>query len=260
MSQELSNQTKPSALALMAGRLNVDPNKLLSTLKNTVFKGASDDELLALVVISNEYKLNPMLKEIYAYPSKGGVTPVVSVDGWNKLANSHPQMDGIEFDFDHDAAGKLLSCTCTVWRKDRSKPVKVTEYLSECRRSTEPWKMEHRMLRHKALIQGTRVAFGFSGIVDEDEVPNLRDVTPAKIPSVSFLPEKQAAPAIEQDSPKGVIERINDAGLKWGDVGKVAEANGILVLPKPWADQPDEIKAEVEEVLEALISQAKEGK
>jgi hypothetical protein len=116
------------------------------------------------------------------------------------------------------------------------------------------------MLRHKALIQGTRVAFGFSGIVDEDEVPNLRDVTPAKIPSVSFLPEKQAAPAIEQESPKGVIDRINDAGLKWGDVGKVAEANGILVLPKPWADQPDEIKAEVEEVLEALISQAKEGK
>jgi recombination protein RecT len=94
---------------------------------------------------------------------------------------------------------------------------------------------------------------------DDDKLAE-RDVTPAKIPSVSFLPEKQAAPAIEQDSPKGVIERINDAGLKWGDVGKVAEANGILVLPKPWADQPDEIKAEVEEVLEALISQAKEGK
>jgi recombination protein RecT len=94
---------------------------------------------------------------------------------------------------------------------------------------------------------------------DDDKLAE-RDVTPAKIPSVSFLPEKQAAPAIEQDSPKGVIERINDAGLKWGDVGKVAEANGILVLPKPWADQPDEIKAEVEEVLEALINQAKEGK
>jgi recombination protein RecT len=94
---------------------------------------------------------------------------------------------------------------------------------------------------------------------DDDKLAE-RDVTPAKIPSVSFLPEKQAAPAIEQESPKGVIERITDAGLKWGDVGKVAEANGILVLPKPWADQPDEIKAEVEEVLEALINQAKEGK
>jgi recombination protein RecT len=94
---------------------------------------------------------------------------------------------------------------------------------------------------------------------DDDKLAE-RDVTPAKIPSVSFLPEKPTVPAIEQDSPKGVIERITDAGLKWGDVGKVAEANGILVLPKPWADQPDEIKAEVEEVLEALINQAKEGK
>jgi hypothetical protein len=92
------------------------------------------------------------------------------------------------------------------------------------------------------------------------EIAPPRDVTPAKVPSVSFLTEKQAVPAIEQESPKGVIERITDAGLKWGDVGRVAEANGILVLPKPWADQPDEIKAEVEEVLEALINQAKEGK
>jgi recombination protein RecT len=95
---------------------------------------------------------------------------------------------------------------------------------------------------------------------DDDKLAE-RDVTPAKIPSVSFLPEKQAAPAIEQESPKGVIERITDAGLKWGDVGKVAEANGILVaIGKPWDQQSDFIQGEVEEVLEALISQAKEGK
>jgi recombination protein RecT len=95
---------------------------------------------------------------------------------------------------------------------------------------------------------------------DDDKLAE-RDVTPAKIPSVSFLPEKQAVPAIEQESPKGVIERITDAGLKWGDVGKVAEANGILVaIGKPWDQQSDFIQGEVEEVLEALISQAKEGK
>ena len=29
--------------------------------------------------------------------------------------------------------------------------------------------MEHRMLRHKAIIQCARIAFGFSGITDEDE-------------------------------------------------------------------------------------------
>jgi recombination protein RecT len=95
---------------------------------------------------------------------------------------------------------------------------------------------------------------------DDDKLAE-RDVTPAKVPSVSFLPEKQAVPAIEQESPKGVIERIADAGLKWGDVGRVAEANGILVaIGKPWEQQSDFIQGEVEEVLEALISQAKEGK
>jgi hypothetical protein len=95
---------------------------------------------------------------------------------------------------------------------------------------------------------------------DDDKLAE-RDVTPAKVPSVSFLPEKPAVPAIEQESPKGVIERITAAGLKWADVGRVAESNGILVaIGKPWDHQPDDIKAEVEEVLEALINQAKEGK
>jgi hypothetical protein len=34
--------------------------------------------------------------------------------------------------------------------------------------------MEHRMLRHKAIIQCARIAFGFSGITDEDEGQVIR--------------------------------------------------------------------------------------
>ncbi len=76
-------QPRASALAVMASNLNVDPAKLLQTLKATVFRGASDDEILALVVISNTYGLNPILKEVYAFPAKGGgIVPVVSIDGW----------------------------------------------------------------------------------------------------------------------------------------------------------------------------------
>jgi hypothetical protein len=45
----------------------------------------------------------------------------------------------------------------------------VTEFLAECKRGTEPWKnMPRRMLRHKALIQCARVAFGFA-LYDDDE-------------------------------------------------------------------------------------------
>lgn len=198
-------QPKQSALAVMAGKYNVEPTKLLETLKNTVFRGASNDELLALVVVSNEYGLNPLTKEIYAFPAKGGgIVPVVSIDGWLRMMNDHPQFDGIDYEFEHDDQGKLISCTSIIHRKDRAHPTRVTEYLAECRRNTEPWKMERRMLRHKATIQGARVAFGFSGITDEDEAahtPSLvRDVTPKParaepLNPFAALPE----PAVEAD-------------------------------------------------------------
>lgn len=163
-------QNKLSALNLMAGKFSVEPVKLLSTLKATVFKGATDDELLALVVVANTYGLNPLLKEIYAFPAKGGgIVPVVSVDGWIRMCNDHPMMDGMEFQDHHDSNGELISVTCRIYRKDRSHPTAITEYLAECRRNTEPWKMANRMLRHKSLIQCARVAFGFSGIQDEEE-------------------------------------------------------------------------------------------
>lgn len=210
-------QPKQSALAVMAGKYNVEPAKLLETLKNTVFRGASNDELLALVVVSNEYGLNPLTKEIYAFPAKGGgIVPVVSIDGWLRMMNDHPQFDGIDYEFEHDD-GKLISCTSVIYRKDRAHPTRVTEYLAECRRNTEPWKMERRMLRHKATIQGARVAFGFSGITDEDEAaatPGLeRDVTPKAARAVPLdpfaaLPEPEQAPTIE-----AAADPMDDAAL-----------------------------------------------
>lgn len=210
---EITTETaapKASALALMASRVNVEPAKLLNTLKNTVFSKASDDELLALVVVANEYGLNPFTKEIYAFPGKGGgIVPVISIDGWVTMVNNHPQMDGVEFK-EHHEDGKLISVTCLIYRKDRSKPVEVTEYLSECKRNTEPWKMEHRMLRHKALKECARYAFGFSGVTDEDEAvntPGMRNVTAAaprrKVIDPfdkSTLSLNEAQPADQEDS------------------------------------------------------------
>jgi phage recombination protein Bet len=196
---------KASALQLMAGKYNVEPKKLLETLKNTVFRGATDDELVALVVVANEYGLNPLCKEIYAFPAKGGgIVPVVSIDGWIRMMNDHPQFDGIDYEFEHDEGGKLIACTSVIYRKDRAKPVRVTEYMVECRRNTDPWKMEHRMLRHKATIQGARVAFGFSGITDEDEAiatPGFtRDVTPvAAARTAPHDPFKDPLPVVEAE-------------------------------------------------------------
>lgn len=159
-------------LALMTENLNmkgVDEGNLYQTLKATVFKDAKDDSQLAtLMIVANQYGLNPFTKEIYAFPSRGAVIPIVSVDGWTRIINDNPNCDGIQFLQDDESA------TCTIYRKDRSHPTVVTEYLAECKMNTDPWKKyPKRMLRHKALIQCARVAFGYSGIYDEDEAKRI---------------------------------------------------------------------------------------
>ena len=193
--QDKSPAVRPKALAVMANRLNVDPQKLLTTLKDTVFKGATDSELLTLVVVANEYGLSPLLKEIYAFPAKGGgIVPVVSIDGWISMVNRQPQLDGLEFEWTGDQLPE--SCTCTIFVKGRSHPVRITEFYKECVRSTEPWKqMPRRMLRHKALKEAARVAFGFSGVTDEDEARDImKNANAHVIEPRSFPPPRKVEP------------------------------------------------------------------
>lgn len=182
---------KVSVMNALAGRLECDPKTLLPLLKKTVFSTCkSDEEFQTMCMVANTYNLNPLLKEIYAFPSKGGaVVPIVGVDGWIKLMNSHPQFDGIEFVEDKE------SCTAIIHRKDRSHPIKATEWLTECLGNTEPWKrFPRRMLRHKAMIQAARIAFGFAGIYDPDEGERIAKTGGAgeviDIPTV--VPTKQA--------------------------------------------------------------------
>ena len=190
MSTEIATTThapKPSAMQLMASRCNVDPAKLHQTLKSTVFKGATDEEMLALVVTANTYQLNPLLKEMYAFPKKGGgIVPMVGVDGWLKIANRQDNYDGMSVEVFGD--GKTPThATCEIYLKNRAHAVKVTEYFEECKRNTDPWnQMPRRMIRNKVMIQAIRVAFGIGGIFDEDEATDIagtRNVTPRPAPA-----------------------------------------------------------------------------
>ena len=204
MKQEIIPSQKQSALAIMASKFSVEPARLLETLKATLMPKATNEELLSFVVTANQYGLNPFTREIYAFPARnGGIQPVVSVDGWIRMMNNHASFDGIQFTTE-DKDGKPFSVTATIHLKDRTHPVEVTEYFSECSRNTEPWKVNpRRMLRHKALIQCARVAFGFSGITDEEEaIPQAPvNVTPSRPifrsklePTVEPLPE--AVPSV----------------------------------------------------------------
>lgn len=170
---QIQPQERKKLSQMLAERFNVDQKQFIDSVKATCFKeqNVSNEQFLQFLIVTHEYNLNPFTKEIYAFPGKGGgIQPIVSIDGWLRIINSHPQFDGMEFEDKLDN-GKLVAVTCKMYRKDREHPTEVTEYMSECARATDTWKTwPARMLRHKATIQAARYAFGFSGIYDQDEV------------------------------------------------------------------------------------------
>lgn len=193
-----------SVLIDMANRFGMDKAVFYDTIKATCLPAnvkVTNEQFAAFLLVARDYKLNPITKEIYAFPDKnGGIQPIVSIDGWLNMINSHPQMDGIEFE-EIINDGKVEAVTCRIHRKDRSKPAVVTEYLAECKRNTQPWtQWPIRMLRHKAAIQCARVAFGFAGIMEPDEFERMSD--PVAKPVASDITTIIEAEEMEmQDAP-----------------------------------------------------------
>ena len=219
---EVATIQPPSLLAKMAARFSVEPGKMLSTLKSTAFKGdVSNEQMMALLIVADQYGLNPWTKEIYAFPDRqNGIVPVIGVDGWARIINNNQQFDGMEFEQDEE------SCTCSIYRKDRAHPTRVTEYMKECRRDVAPWKSHpRRMLRHKAMNQCARLAFGFVGVFDQDEAERIveKDITP----TADLLPMASRAEAVK-------------AKLRGKQPAAIDAETGEIHQPEPPAVDPDD--------------------
>ena len=219
---EVATIQPPSLLAKMAARFSVEPGKMLATLKSTAFKGdVSNEQMMALLIVADQYGLNPWTKEIYAFPDRqNGIVPVIGVDGWARIINNNQQFDGMEFEQDEE------SCTCSIYRKDRAHPTRVTEYMKECRRDVAPWKSHpRRMLRHKAMIQCARLAFGFVGVFDQDEAERIteKDITP----TADLLPMSSRTEAVK-------------AKLRGKPPAAIDADTGEIHRPEPPAVDPDD--------------------
>ena len=71
------------------------------------------------------------------------------------------------------------------------------------------------MLRHKAMIQAARYAFGFSGIYDEDEgakIAEMKDVTPAAKTLTPPPPPPAVVEEPTEDSERSVDQEEFDTG------------------------------------------------
>lgn len=251
-------------LASMASKYGVEPDKMLKTLKDTAFKQPTkggqpgpeitNEQMIALLVVAEQYNLNPFTREIFAFAGQGGgIVPMVSVDGWIRIINSRPELDSITFRYAPDGTPPADAwIECAIRRRDRTDAIEVREYLAECRRDTGPWRdMPQRMLRHKALIQCARVAFGFAGIYDPDEGERIRDAmaidstaTEVRGKPATAAPQARAGAAPELthvpvDELRAWIDRIGLpeseflAHFELGDIAelplaKVADARAFL--------------------------------
>lgn len=264
------SEAKAKLVPVMAAKYGIEPDQFMNTVKATVFpsgKDVSNEQACMFLVVANEYNLNPFIKEIYAFPGRsGGIVPVVSVDGWLTIINRQPALDGIEFT-DVISEGKLAAVTARIFRKDRSHPTEVTEYMSECYRDTDVWRRwPNRMLRHKAMIQAARYAFGLSGIYDPDEGERIAEASDGttklagrEMVAVITEPQRMALIAEAKRNGHDVAAVINSAGYSLiADipVARYEEIMGIVSQPKVKIDQPEPPKESEQNDDGAIVGQA----
>jgi phage recombination protein Bet len=266
----------PKLMTSFAAKYGIDANKMVGILRATAFNTgksngqpnppATDEEIAALVVVSNIYNLNPFLKEIYAFRNKGGgITPIVGIDGWVRIVESQPTYQGEEmkngFDDTLGPDGKNplgFYYECFIHRSDRKFPVSRRQYYSENYRNTEPWNMmPTRMLQHRAYIQSARAAFGLGGIYDEEEgsrIANAVDITPREGTTKPAtrppreLPPQQTGRTLEHQAPDDLLQ----TSLK---PGETVDAETGVINPgqadafkasTPMATEPPEFPEEEE--------------
>lgn len=218
-------------MQVLAEQRGVTPAQLMSSLKKVAFKAdVTDEQMMALMFVADKYKLDPFLKELYAFPDKGGsIVPIVSIDGWSRLINDHPKTINLTYVYSDETVEKNgkhapVWIECKISRIDRDEPCVVREYLDECYRETGPWKSHpSRMLRHKATIQCARMALGYTGLKDEDEAERIRDVTPQKPKNDEQAADLEAALRKNKNTDAVDVDEVVDV-----DTGEIIEHNASM--------------------------------
>lgn len=245
---EVANERQlPALVQKMAADVDMLPKQYFNTMIATAgLAKANFAQQIAFLLTARKYDLDPMVKQISAFEKGGKIFPMVQIDGWTKIINDQKEYDGVEFTDifgspTEDGKTAIFAIKCKIYRKDRKFPTEVTEYYSECfMGSSEPWKKwPVRMLRHKALIQCARYAFGLGGIYDPDEIERIkRGETPAEVT-------------------QNVDQHMRDIGAD-GDVPNVAsEQEGQFTEVNTAA--PDETPADPPSDWEAIFDELEPG-
>ena len=205
-------------------------------------KNVGPYDVFSFLLTCKNLHLNPMLKQIYGFESKGKVVTVISIEGWNEIANRHAQFDGFDYDFPAPQERQLtfnkvsfdggyrkvtpVTVTrkvseyiiCRVYRKDRSHPIAVTTFFDEASTGSEPWAtMPMQMLQNRAMVNAIKKAFNVNAYAEDDRsymMPTYQEIVES---------DSQTAPVALGDSAPADVPAIADHST-----GAEAQAGSLL--------------------------------
>lgn len=117
---------------------------------------------IQLLRLAHKYQLDPLSDEIALLQNHdGSYQSFITIDGWSKLINQHPQYAGMSLRDSTELVDDIPTwMECTIYRNDRILPVVIKEYFSEVKTDHPSWQqMPRRMLRHRVIQQCARLAF-----------------------------------------------------------------------------------------------------
>ena len=189
-----------------------------------------------VLLVAEQLGINPLRREIWAFRGKGGVQPIVSIDGWKAIMLRQPSYDGYQVTYSDsmvqiEGIGSVPEwAECTIWLKGISHPTVERVFMKEVFVSKSPvWNKSPRlMLHHRALIQAIRFSFPVTGIsdvgvgeggevIEADDLMNGGGViTGASKPA---LPQTPAVKPITLDTSKfdAVADKLIAMGRSRGD-------------------------------------------
>lgn len=167
-------------------------DRWLTALRNTIWKGLSDSEVMVNAAFCGQYKLNPFLKEMHVI--KGN--PFVGRDGFLTTAERHPRYQdhvvGQVYEFDDFSVtdgiahhtvngfgdrGTYLGAYCTVYTKSGNaqtftrKPSDFKHLLTK-----DNWKKDlEGMVLIRTMTWGFRSIFSLGNLYTVEEAPEVLD-------------------------------------------------------------------------------------
>lgn len=169
--------------------------ELLRTIKDTVAKGATNNELYMFLQVANSYGLNPFKKEICFIKMNGGNAMMTTRDGYLKIASQKPnfkkiqsvaiyendnfevememgEVKNIHHSFKQNDRGKIVGAYAILFTQTEGDNLFTISNFRESNQGTRVWKKyPSLMIRKVAEVDVLKRYANISGLMTVEEAP-----------------------------------------------------------------------------------------